>query len=400
MNNFLKRTWAQVNLDAIKNNYMEIRNIVRPETKIMCVVKADAYGHGAAILSKEYEKLGADWLAVSNIEEAVQIRRYGVKLPILILGYTPVNMVKELSYYDISQAVFSLDYARELSDQALNNNVLVKIHIKLDTGMGRIGFSIQDIERDKNVVNTIEKIFDFKGIKVEGMFTHFAVSDEPGNGVENTKTQYNNFIFVANELKKRGKEIPLKHCGNSAAILNYPEMNLDMVRAGIILYGLFPSDFVNHELRLQPSLEFKTVVSMIKEVPKGTSISYGRTYITNKTTKVATVPVGYADGYLRAFSNKASMLINGKRVPVIGRVCMDQLMLDVTNIPDIKTGDEVTIFGQDGESNISINELANLAGTINYEIMCMISKRVPRVYIKENRVVDRVDYICPKFQIF
>ena len=262
--------------------------------------------------------------------------------------------------------------------------------------MGRIGFIFQDKEKDKGVIDEIEQICNLKGLNVEGMFTHFAVSDEKGEGEKNTRCQFENFMLVINELKGRGIDIQLKHCGNSAAILNYPEMNLDMVRAGLILYGLFPSDFIKVKLNLQPALELKAVVSLVKEVEKGTAISYGRTYITTKNTIVATVPIGYADGYLRAFSNRASMLVNGKKAPIIGRVCMDQLMLDVTGIPGVKEGDTVTVFGKDRESCISIDELAKLGDTINYEIMCMISKRVPRIYLKGGKVVDKMDYICPR----
>ncbi len=395
MNNFLKRTWAEINLDAIKNNFIQIRKNISPNTKILCVIKADAYGHGAEILAAEYEALGADWFAVSNIEEAFQIRKVGIKKPILILGYTPVSMAPQLAKLNISQAVFSEEYAERLSNNASKNNVNVKIHIKVDTGMSRIGFLFQNINNHSHSIDTIEKVCNLKNIHAEGIFTHFARADEDGVAINATNLQYNNFIYIIKALKKRGIDIPISHCSNSGAILNYKEFNLDMVRAGIILYGVYPSEYSKSNLKLEPAMALKTVISQVKEVEPGTAVSYGSTYVTNKKTKIATVPIGYADGYFRSLSSKADMLIGGKRAPILGRICMDQTMLDVTGIRDVEVNKIVTVFGKDNGASITIDELAKKANTINYELLCAISKRVPRIYTKNGKNVGTLDYICP-----
>lgn len=396
MDYFLKRTWAQIDLDEIKHNYLQIRNNISEKSMIMCVIKADAYGHGAVAVAREYERLGADWLAVSNLEEAFQLRHNGIKKPILILGYTPVNMAYELSLLNISQAVFSEDYARSLNEYAERSNVKVKIHLKIDTGMSRIGFVYKDKQRNAGTVDELLRVCKMKNLDIEGIFTHFAVADEFESGSKVTNEQFEAFNDICEILNKNDVYIKIRHCSNSGGVLNHPQANLDMVRAGVILFGLFPSKNVQNKLDLHPAMSLKTVISQVKIVPKGTAVSYGGTFVTERDTKIATVPIGYADGYLRSLSEKASMLVNGKRAPVIGRICMDQTMLDITGVDDVGENTVVTVFGKDENAEIKIEELAELAQTINYEILCIISKRIPRIYIKNGEKIGQLNYLCPE----
>ncbi len=395
MNTFLRRTWAEVDADALKNNYKRIREAADKNAKIMCVIKADAYGHGAVFCARLYEQLGADFLAVSNIEEAMQLRDNDISLPILILGFTPAEYAKQLADNNISQAVFSLSYARELSKYAVRDNVTVKIHIKLDTGMSRIGFMYQNIDRDKNSVDEIAAASRLPGLDFEGVFTHFALSDEGEEGKEATLHQYECFSDCVNRLKEKGIVFRIVHCSNSGAIIDYKQMHHDCVRAGIILYGLSPSKKLDKRLALRPAMQIKSVIAQIKTVDPDTAVSYGATYHTKDRTTVATVPIGYADGYTRSLGNRAFMTVNGKKAPVIGRVCMDQLMLDITGIEGVQTGDEVTVVG-DGENNtFSFDDMAEMTGTINYELVCLVGKRVPRVYIKHGENIGIMDSIRP-----
>lgn len=393
MDNLVKRTWAQIDLSAIKHNFEEIKKKIKPETKILCVLKADAYGHGAEFLVREYEKLGADFFGVSNLDEALQLRKAGAKKSILIFGYTPSSCAKILAQNNISQAVFSLEYAKKLQEKCRNDGVKVKAHLKIDTGMSRIGFFAQNPESIKKSVKEIEKISLMPEIEIEGMFTHFSVADDVTNNKDYTLKQIENFKSVILELEKAGIHVPIKHCCNSGGILSFPEMQLDMVRAGVILYGLYPSNEVKNKINLKPAMQLKTVVSQVKTIPEGTSVSYGRTFVSDRKLKIASVAIGYADGYSIKFSNNSDMLLHGKRVKVLGRVCMDQLMLDVRDVEDIKEGDEVTVFGYDGENYISVEELADKIGTINYEIVCLIGKRVPRIYCEDGSVVGMVSYL-------
>ena len=395
MDHFLKRTWAQIDLDAIKHNYLQIRNNISDKSMLLCVIKADAYGHGAVALAKEYERLGADWFAVSNLEEAFQLRNNGIKKPILILGYTPANMAYELSKLNISQAVFSEEYANDLSNYAAKNNVKVKIHLKIDTGMSRIGFVFKNERENLETIKELRRVCNLENLITEGIFTHFAVADEAGKSIETTNGQFSAFSDICKILKDSGINIKIRHCSNSGGILNYPQTNLDMVRAGIILYELFPSNYVRNKLDLQPAMSLKTVISQVKTVPEGTAVSYGGTFVTQRKTKIATVPIGYADGYLRVLSSKASMLVNGKKAPVIGRICMDQAMLDITDIENINENTVVTVFGKDGDAEIKVEDIADIANTINYEILCLISKRIPRIYIKNGEKIGQLNYLCP-----
>jgi len=382
----VKRTWAEISLNAIEHNYNVIRNKVADDTKVCCVIKADGYGHGAVELSQIYEKLGADFFAVSNIDEGIEIRKSGSKLPIVILGYTPISEAENLAEYDISQAVFSLEYAKELSEKCVEEDCICKMHIKVDSGMSRIGFMCQEFPRDEYSIEEICEACCLPNLEVEGLFTHFCVSDEDAEGREFTNKQYENFIHVRDSLKKRGVDISVVHCSNSGAIEDYPETCCDMVRAGIILYGLAPSSKLADRLDLVPAMTLKTVVAFVKEVQKGATISYGRTFTADRKMKIATVPIGYADGFIRQNAKDGYMMVTGKKAKIVGRICMDQTMLDVTDIEDVKTGDEVVVFGTGENGEPTADSLAENTGTINYETVCLVGKRVPRIYIKDGKI--------------
>lgn len=384
--NMVKRTWAEISLNAIEHNYNVIRNKVADDTKVCCVIKADGYGHGAVELSQIYEKLGADFFAVSNIDEGIEIRKSGSKLPIVILGYTPVSEAKNLAAYNISQAVFSLEYAKKLSEKCVEEDCICKMHIKVDSGMSRIGFMCQEFPRDEYSIEEICEACCLPNLEVEGLFTHFCVSDEDAEGREFTNKQYENFIHVRDSLRKRGVDISVVHCSNSGAIEDYPETCCDMVRAGIILYGLAPSSKLADRLDLVPAMTLKTVVAFVKEVQKGATISYGRTFTADRKMKIATVPIGYADGFIRQNAKDGYMMVNGKKAKIVGRICMDQTMLDVTDIEDVKTGDEVVVFGTGENGEPTADSLAENTGTINYETVCLVGKRVPRIYIKDGKI--------------
>lgn len=392
MSLFLLRTWAEINLDSIKHNYELIRNAISKSTKFMAVVKADAYGHGAKVISRELQDLGADWFAVSNIEEALQLRNFGIIKPILILGYTPPKHAKVLSENNISQALLDKDYAEKLSAQAKKDNVKIKVHVKIDTGMSRIGFYHHD-KNDNSAVDDIYNSLNNEYLISEGIFTHFATSDfdNDENG-DHTKNQFELFIDCIDKLDKKGIKFELRHCSNSAATLEYPQYHLDMVRPGIILYGLNPSSYFS-KYDLQPAFTLKSVISLIKHIQKDDCVSYGRTFTANKDLKVATVPVGYADGYSRSLSNKGYVIINGKKAEILGRVCMDQMIVDISDIENANVGDEVLLFGGEG---ISTDEFSTLCGTINYETVCLVGKRVPRVYYKNGKEQEIVNFIYNK----
>lgn len=379
------RVEARINLDAICNNIDEVRRNINDNTKIMAVIKADGYGHGAVALATAL-KDKVDAYGIAIIEEGIELRLAGFEKPILILGFTPHQQYEDLLKYDISQTVFQYDMAKRLSDIAVSLGKQVKIHIKIDTGMTRIGF--KDTDESIQIIKEISKL---PNLIIEGLFTHFACADESDK--TSVRKQLSRFLIFADKLEKEGIHIPVKHVSNSASIIDLPEANLDMVRSGIVTYGMYPSDEVNkNSLMLQPALTLKSNVVYVKEVEAGTGISYNSTYITEHDSVIATIPVGYADGYPRQLSSKGRVLIHGKSAPIVGRVCMDQFMVDVTNIPDVKEGDMVTLIGQDGDESISIEEVANLVGSFNYELVCDIGKRVPRVYYKEGKKVGTADY--------
>lgn len=380
-----KRTWAEIDLDAAAYNLAAIRKRIGEKVKLCCVIKADAYGHGAVRLAKEYETLGADWLALSNIEEAVQLRRAGITLPMLVLGYTPPEAAALLAENNISQCAYSLGYCRLLSENAEKSGVSVKIHIKVDTGMSRLGFYFQDLNRDTDVVVEIQTACALPGLVPEGIFTHFAVADSGKEGMMFTMRQFGCFKELIETLSHRGIEFPVRHCANSGATLDYSLSHMQMVRAGIILYGILPSGDVMHPEDLKPVMSLRAVISHVKELEPGSDVSYGRTYTADKKLRVATVPIGYADGYPRSLSGKADILVHGVRCPILGRICMDQCIVDITQVPDAKMGDTVTMIGRDGDEEIRVEELADLLDTIPYEVICGISKRVTRVYLKNGR---------------
>lgn len=383
----MSRTWAEINIDAMKYNVKNIRKITSPGAKIMAVVKADAYGHGYRRVCKSLLESGVDCFAVAMAAEAKEIRRSGFDVPVLILGATPDSEAEELVRYDIIPNVYNYEFAEYLSQIAVGQNKNVKIHLKIDTGMSRLGFVAGDDNTE--LIKEIIKISNLPNIIIDGIFSHFACSDEAD--LSYTYMQFERFKSLTDELEAAGITIPCKHIANSAAIMMYPEMHLDMVRAGIILYGYYPSEDVDKtKLSLKPVMTLKSRVTLVKETEAGRGVSYGKTYITDKNTKIATIPIGYADGYLRSLSQKAKMEIGGKLCSVIGRICMDQCMIDVTNVNNINIGDEVTIFGAD---TITADDLACRIGTINYEIICMIGKRVPRVYISDGKAVKVLNYL-------
>ncbi|MBQ7688048.1 MAG: alanine racemase [Clostridia bacterium] len=392
MSELLRRTWAQIDLDALGENIRVIKGILRPDVKLCATVKADGYGHGYAYTAAHMAENEVDWFAVSNLSEALQLRKIGISAPILILGYTPPERAEELAFNDISQAVFSASYAKALSDNAVLSGIKVNAHIKIDTGMSRLGFLYHDTVADASVLDEIETVCRLPGLFPEGIFTHFSSADCE-DGELFTRLQYELFCSAADRLSARGITFLFRHCSNSAAILQYPEMQFDMVRAGIILYGMYPSESVRKTVPLRPVMELKTVISMIKTIPADTQISYGRRFTSDREMRVATVPVGYADGYPRLLSGKAYMLVNGQCAPVLGNVCMDQCMIDVTDIPDAAEGQTVTVFGYDNGAFLSADTLAKTAGLINYEIVCGISRRVPRIYKKKDEIVQVTDYM-------
>ncbi len=371
---FLHRTWAEIDLKALVHNFNILKSL-SGDSKIMAVVKADAYGHSAKAIAPVLEQNGADYFAVSNIEEALNLREYGVKKPIFILGYTPVECVKILKDNDISQCVYSKEYALKLSEKAVQGNAEIKVHIKLDTGMSRLGFDCRN-EGLNGIEDAIESA-KLKNFIIEGVFTHFAVSDSDISDDEQfTKVQFDRFTNALDILNKNGINPIITHCCNSAGFLSDSKKHLSLSRIGISLYGLTPSP--KFKQNLIPVMTVKSVVSMVKEIKAGDFVSYGRTFKADKNMKIATVAMGYADGYPRILSNKGYVLINGKKANIVGRVCMDQMCVDITDIPDIHIGDEVVIFGKE----LSADVIAGLCDTINYEIVCGISKRVPRI-IKE-----------------
>ncbi len=384
MNGIRNRTWATINLDNVKYNYEQIRNATK--AKVCCVVKANAYGHGAIMLAKTFQDLGAEFLSVSNIEEALQLRENGITLPILILGYTPTDCAEILAKNNISQTVYSPLYAKALSKCANESGVKINVHIKLDTGMGRIGFLT-----DQDSLNELAEICSDKAFIMQGVYTHFALADEGIAGVDYTKTQCDKFTFAINYLHKRDINFEIKHCSNSASIFDYNTCHFDMVRAGIVLYGYNPSNKLLNMPKLKKAMQVYSVISHIKTIEKGQSVSYGRTFIADKKMKIATVPIGYADGFLRYNGNmRYSLKVNGKYAPILGRVCMDQTMIDVTDI-DCNVGDEILIFGED--SLCSADQIAKLNSTINYEISCSVGLRVPRIYIKNQKIIALTDYV-------
>lgn len=384
------RAWAEINLDAIKHNYTEIRKATNPNAKIMAIIKADAYGHGFKEVASILNESGVDAFGVATADEAMQIRNAGFSLPILILGAVFEDEYEELIENNISLCVFNFDSAKKIAEAAKSINKTAKIHIKLDTGMGRIGFLCNDnIEKTTNEILKISKL---PNIEIEGIFSHFAKSDEKDKSY--THLQFERFISVCNSLENAGLIIPCRHICNSGGIIEYPEYHLDMVRSGIITYGLYPSEEVDKQkINLKPAMTLKTRITNIKEINEESYISYGGRYTATKGQKIATIAIGYADGFSRILSNRAKVLVNGKFANIVGNICMDQCMIDITDIESVKCGDEVIIFGFDGNNTITVESVALLLGTINYEVVCSVSKRIPRAYIQDNKIVNVLNYL-------
>lgn len=386
MNKMIRPVWAEIDLDAIKYNIDSIKR--RVDTKeLIAVVKADAYGHGALDVSKTLVENGATKLAVAVITEAMELRHGNINTPIMILGYTPLEFAADLINYDIEQTIFDLEYAKKLSEIALILGKKAKVHVALDTGMGRIGFLIND-----NSLNEILKISSLKGLEVVGIFTHFATADESDKNYSNK--QYKKFTDFNEKLISKGVNILLKHVSNSGAIIDMPNTYLDGVRAGIVLYGYYPSeDVLKQNLDLKKAISIKTQVAHVKILDKNEYVSYGRKFKTERKSIIATLPIGYADGYSRALTGKAKVIINGKFAPVVGTICMDQCMIDVTDIGDVHVGDEIIVLGKDKDLKFDADDMAKAMGTINYEVLCMIKQRIPRVYIEDGKVKSIRNYI-------
>ena len=383
-----RRVQADIDLDAVLFNFEQMKNRIPAETKIMAVVKTDAYGHGAVPLAKLTEALDYLWgFATATVDEAMELRRAGIKKPILILGYSFPERYEEIVKYDIRQTIFSFEMAEELSKEAILQNKKAIVHIKLDTGMGRIGY--QDSE---SAVSDVVKMQTLPMLELEGVFTHFANADTKNQ--KDTLKQLSKFDEMIGAMENAGVNFALKHCANSAGIIELEEHKFELVRAGIISFGLWPSDEVRKDIMpLKPILSLKSHVVYVKEVEAGTPVSYGSTWRAPQKRRIATVPIGYGDGYPRSLSNKGYVLIKGCIAPITGRVCMDQMMVDVTDVPgNVQTGDRVTLIGQDGEQSITAEMLGDLSGRFNYELMCDLGNRIPRIYYQNGEIKEIRDY--------
>ena len=388
------RVYATVNLDAVASNMKSMRKNLPASTLIMGSVKADGYGHGSVPIAKTIEPYVFGY-AVATIDEGIILRRHGINKTILILGVTHESQYEELLRYDIRTAMFQYEKAKKLSDLAVKQGKKAVVHLALDTGMSRIG-----MKADREHAKEAASIAALEGIEVEGLFTHFARADETDKSAY--EEQYRRYKEFLGYLKELGVKIPIRHCSNSAGIVESLESNhMDMVRAGIAIYGMYPSDEVDHNsVKLTPAMEIKSCITYIKEIEAGTAVSYGGTFVADHTMKVATIPVGYGDGYVRSLSGKGDVLIHGKRAAILGRICMDQFMVDVTDIPDVQEDDEVTLLGSDGAECITMEELAEKSGGFHYEMICDIGKRIPRVYLKDGKVVGTKDYFDDVFKGF
>lgn len=373
----LGRVWLEIDLDAVTHNVKTIRRIAGKNSEIMAVVKANAYGHDAIEISRVALESGVTRLGVGALEEGIILRQAGIKAPILLLGLAPEDQVDSLLFYDLVPTICDLQTVKALSQAAGKYKKIARVHIKIDTGMRRLGI------KSEEALDFIKRVKKMNNIEVEGLYTHFAAAEEDKSY---TELQFAQYKRVVDELEKEGIHIPLKHMANSAAILDLPYTHLDMVRPGITIYGLFPLTHTKRTIKLKPVAKFKTKIIFIKKVGGNESIGYGRAYTTTKETTVATLPVGYADGYPRLLSRRGEVLVRGFRVPIIGRICMDLCMIDVTDIPEVQVGDEVVLWGKQEGEKISVEEVAEKTGTINYEIICMADKpRVPKVFIKNGK---------------
>ncbi len=379
----LRPTWAEVDLDAIANNVRELKAAAQPAAKFMAVVKADGYGHGAYPVARAALEAGAEWLGVAILEEGLALRKNGFACPIMVMGYVPPAVALEAVGADLRVACYQMGLAEALSRAASRHGWTARIHVKVDTGMGRIGLNPNE------ALDFIRQVRELPGIEVEGLFTHFAASDEADK--EYTHLQAERFDRLCRALSDEGMLPPVRHAANSAAIIDLPEYSFNLVRAGIALYGLPPSSEVSQRARLLAAMSWKARLSHVKKVPAGTKISYGCTFETSRASVIATVPAGYADGFARRWSNQGRILVRGREVPIVGRVCMDQFMVDLTDLPgagEISHGEEVVLIGCQGDLAITMDDWARELGTINYEIACLVGRRVPRVYTSKGQIIE------------
>ena len=386
----LNRTWAEINIDCLLHNYKEFVSLTSPQqkkVKIMGVVKANAYGHGALEVSRALLGAGADYLAVASLDEALELRRADITSPLMILGYVNPSRADEIVDNDLTQTVYEESLVNALSEAARKKGKRARVHIKIDTGMTRIGVNISEAK------NFVLKIATLPNIELEGMFTHLATADELDGS--HTQMQFERYMHLVEELRKNGLEIPIKHVCNSAGAINYPQMHLDMIRPGISLYGCYPSDDVSRDkIDLKPVMSLKTEIIRVNEVQPDVSISYGGIFTTKRMSRIATLPVGYADGFNRTLTGKANVLINGQLAPIVGKICMDQCMADITDLSGkVEIGDEAVLIGKQNGGEILADDLARAIGTINYEITCNVARRVPRYYIKDGKFTGVENYL-------
>lgn len=392
MSNYLKRAWAEINLNNLEHNLSVLRHLVGKDCMVMSVLKADAYGHGSDMCAQICEKSGIEWFGVATIEEALALRKNGITKSILVFGFTPDAYIDMAAKNNITLSVFSLDYAIDISNAVKTLSSKIDVHIKIDTGLNRTGIECRKGNVGK-AYEEVKAVYDLEGLNVTGMYTHFPAPDsKQPEDIEFTKNQFSVFKSLYTLLEDNGYDVGIKHCCSSTATLYYPEMHLDMVRVGMLQYGMCAceDDFKKYDLK--PVLALKSTVIMTKYVDAGETISYARTYKAAKPIRIAVVSIGYADGYLRVLSNKAEVIIKGHKVPVVGLVCMDYLMADITGYDDISQGDIVTVYGREGSEYVSINSIAQVMQGVNGEVTCTISKRVPRVYIYDNKEIKVIDY--------
>lgn len=383
------RVYAKIDLDAVAYNMEQMKKNIKPETKVMAVIKADGYGHGAVQIAEMMERWNYIWgFAVATLDEAIVLRAEGIAKPILVLGCVFPDQYMEMLKYDIRMNVYTEEMAESISEMAAREGRTAYMHIKLDTGMSRLGFGIHE-----QAVEAIQRISQMPNVEMEGIFTHFAKADETDKTF--TEKQIQEFTWMVERLKEKNVIFTYAHCSNSAGIIDVPQANFDLVRAGISTYGLYPSEEVDkRRVKLKPALALKSHVAFVKEIEAGIPVSYGGTFISEHKMKIATIPVGYADGYPRSLSNKGYVLIRGKKAPIIGRVCMDQFMVDVTEIDGVSFGDKVTLIGKDGNEILPVETLSELSGRFNYEFVCDLGKRIPRVYVQNGRIAEQVDYFA------
>lgn len=384
---YFRDTVAEVDLDAIRHNVRQFREHLPGSVRLMAVVKADAYGHGAVPVARAALSAGADSLAVAFLDEALELRAAGVSAPILVMGYTPPRAVEEALKHDVTLTVYSEEVVEAIGRQAAREGRKASVHVKVDTGMGRLGLL------EEEVPSFLRRLTEFPHIRVGGVFTHFACADEADKGY--THFQHQRLLGFVDRLREAGVGTPLIHCANSAAAIDLPEYGHALVRLGISMYGYYPSEEANRRaVRLKPALTLKTRIVRLKRPPKGTGISYGKTVTVDGNRWIATIPVGYADGFNRRLSNRGSALVHGRRVPIVGRVCMDQTMLDVTEAMPVSVGDEVVLYGRQGDEAISVDEVARLLDTISYEVTCAVGRRVPRVYLEGGKKVGVINRLA------